>query len=299
MELMSLLGPVVVAMLTVPVMNLLKLVSGWIDNAPSWMKQSLVMGIATGLTLLGRWLNVEFPTELVLFDEGMTQALLSGLLASWVHDGAKGMGKPKLLAFAGALALLPSPAAAQADSVVIDIYDRSDLSVEIVPDGYRGFRGDTVTFRAVVVDAVSGDTLDVELIWSTDNPTAVDIDPSTGFATFLSRGRYNVYVDVGGFTGIVLLREPMVPFAEWTELYTADRAAYLGADPDTLQVHVGESVTLCGYTLIGGNVVEKSGVNCPDAVLGNTEALRSRRDRLGRRLWWLDLMATPERRLAG
>ena len=64
--------------------------------------------------------------------------------------------------------LLPTSVAAQTpgDSVQVTIYDKADVTLDIQPQDFRGFRGDTVTFTATAVDTITGDTLDVDLLLS-------------------------------------------------------------------------------------------------------------------------------------
>ena len=95
------------------------------------------------------------------------------------------------------LMLLPFPLIGQeaADSVPVIIYDRADMIVDIIPNGYRGWRGDTITFRAIVTDGPTGDTLPAIVTWE-ERTGNVTIDPNTGFATFNNRGRYDVIANV-------------------------------------------------------------------------------------------------------
>jgi hypothetical protein len=167
------------------------------------------------------------------------------------------------------LFVLAVPVMAQQDSVTVTIYDRSDLDLQITPQNYRGFRGDTITFIALAIDNLTGDTLFVDVEWSTDSPGAVDIDPVTGFATFLNRGQYNVFADVTSFTGIIVMREML---DGWDEVYTNERAAW-GVMGDTLKIEIGKTVRLCGYIMLAGVLSVKSELFCPDAVLGNTASL--------------------------
>lgn len=164
-----------------------------------------------------------------------------------------------LFAFAAPVsAQLPS------DSVDITIYDTADLEVVISPDGYRGFPGDTITFTAVAIDTVSGDTIAADFLWSTDNPNAVQIDPQTGFATFNSSGQYRVFAEI---TSIVQL--DMVFFG--LPQGSSDYVMFSSESP--LQLTVGETAHLCAIvvgveTFAGGQTSvtprSKSEAMCPD-----------------------------------
>jgi len=85
----DLLGPVLVAMLTVPIMGYLKRAAGWIDGLAAGFQQILVVLIAAGLTWLGVMLNVALPTDLSLFAEADVSALLSAAMAYGIHAGKK------------------------------------------------------------------------------------------------------------------------------------------------------------------------------------------------------------------
>lgn len=85
----NLLGPIIVAMLTVPLMGWLKRVAGWIDGLAAGFQQILVVLIAAGLTWLGATLNVVIPVDLALFAEADVSALLSAAMAYGIHAGKK------------------------------------------------------------------------------------------------------------------------------------------------------------------------------------------------------------------
>lgn len=113
-----------------------------------------------------------------------------------------------LCGFLLALALLAADAEAQVavDSVEVQIYAPGDILVTIAPRTFTGLVGDTVRFSAVAIDAPTGDTIpDVLLRWSTPNPAAVSIDPMSGEAVFLSRGRWRIRVEVERVGGIVMM----------------------------------------------------------------------------------------------
>lgn len=85
----ALLGPTIVALLTVPIMGKLKKAVRWIDNLAAGFKQILVVLIAAGLTWLGATINVALPVDLSLFTEADISALLSAAMALGIHAGQK------------------------------------------------------------------------------------------------------------------------------------------------------------------------------------------------------------------
>lgn len=169
-----------------------------------------------------------------------------------------------------ACVLLAGPLNAQQDSVTITIYDRTDMQLTITPESKRGFKGDTVTFTAVAIDTVTGDTLNVEIIWSTDSPSAVEIDSETGFATFLNRGRYRVYADVVRLTAMVIYRQQDDGF--WTEVFSVERQAVYAATgvvPEELGFYVGDLVPLCAYLVDEEGLWFRSAEYCPSNLSPN------------------------------
>lgn len=205
------------------------------------------------------------------------------------------------------LALLAQPLSAQqTDTVEITIYDQGDVRVQVTPLNYRGFKDDTLTFTAVVIDTITGDTLDAQLQWFTDSPSNVQIDAETGHATFLNRGQYQVWAEVLRFTGFAMFRQPLDagPVA-FTEFMTVERAAYFGVPADVNELigpscqtwnddgvpdqsdgwllkptcsarnDDGARAKFCSYLVLEDIVVEKSDASCPNAVLGNSDPLPS------------------------
>lgn len=88
-QLLELLGPLIVALLTVPIMNGLKRVVTFIDGTNATVKQILVVIISFGLTQLGELANVALPGELSLFTGDDVGALLSAGIAMAIHAGKK------------------------------------------------------------------------------------------------------------------------------------------------------------------------------------------------------------------
>lgn len=170
---------------------------------------------------------------------------------------------PLLAALTLAVMGVAAPTSAQVplDSVTVTIYDPADLTVDIRPVEYRGFRGDTVTFSATVVDGPTGDTLDVELAWSTDSPTAVMIDPISGFATFLSRGQHRIYAEVVSIRSEDLVITSSLDGVTWVD----------HSDGTLLELQVGQAALVCAYHVevtqtIGGHTTTplgRSSVDCP------------------------------------
>ena len=88
-QLVQLIGPAVVAWLTVPLLGQLKKAVVAIDKLPSVAQQLIAILMAYGLTLLGGFLSVALPTELALFGEADVSALLSAAMAFAIHAGKK------------------------------------------------------------------------------------------------------------------------------------------------------------------------------------------------------------------
>lgn len=85
-------GPAVVGIITVPLFSLVKRYLSWVDKAPAWTKQILVVVTAGVLTYLGSLLNVVLPTDVALFGEPEVSALLSAAMAYGIHAGKKAAG---------------------------------------------------------------------------------------------------------------------------------------------------------------------------------------------------------------
>lgn len=255
----ELLGPLVAGLLTVPVLGALKRVAGFIDRTPAAVQQLLGVVVAYVLTQLGTALDVVLPGELSLFTGESTEVLLAAAIAFGVHAGKKARGTATALLVL--LTLLPRPAAAQVavDSVEVQIYAPGDILVAIAPRSFTGLVGDTVQFSAVAVDAPTGDTIPALLRWSTPNPEAVSIDPMTGEAVFLSRGRWRIRVEVERVGGLVLM--------EYRD------GVLRGADH--VQLTVGESTQLCAYLLnTRSQILVRSPSFCPDVGIPSEMQVR-------------------------
>ncbi len=173
--------------------------------------------------------------------------------------------------------LLPACASAQTDSVTVTVTDRTNLELTITTTRLTGEPGDTVTFEAIAIDTITGDTIDVVLQWTSSSP-AVSIDPVTGFATFAGCGQTvcvaTVFADVQQILEIIVMREG--DDAIWREVWTVERQPAYSAQgfaPDSLVLEVGEEVQLCAYLVNDAGVWFRSSDVCPVSVLGNTGPL--------------------------
>ena len=168
------------------------------------------------------------------------------------------------------LALLAAPLSAQQDSVDIVIYDRADMKVIATPESYRGDRGDTLTFTAVVIDIPTGDTLDVAVTWSADNPNAVVIDAVTGFATFMTRGRHQVFGTPVGATPPL----PPLPPSDATFVFNSDWSTELGTSDAAIR-DTGNPFPWGVSKSQGGNfeVVSAAGLGFPPSLQNVTSVI--------------------------
>lgn len=92
LELMTLLGPAIAGLLTVPILNAIKRLSTWVDNTPAVVKQMLAIVIAFVLTKGGELINTALPTDLALFTGESLEALIAAGIAYGVHAGRKKVG---------------------------------------------------------------------------------------------------------------------------------------------------------------------------------------------------------------
>ena len=88
-QLMELLGPTLVAILTVPVMTLVKKGWTWVGKWPPWAQQITVVLVAALFTELGTFLNMALPSDVMLFTEETWGALLSAAMAMGIHAGQR------------------------------------------------------------------------------------------------------------------------------------------------------------------------------------------------------------------
>lgn len=257
LELAGLLGPLIAGLLTVPIVNAIKSLVVALDRTPAAVKQVLAVVIAWGLTKLGTiadpLLGVVMPDELSLFTGETTEALIAAAIAFGVHAGQRARQAGPAAFLTLLLLLAPAPASAQVavDSVEVQIYAPGDIVVTIAPRTFTGLVGDTVRFQAVAIDAPTGDTIDAIVRWSTPESAGVDIDPMTGLATFLSRGRWRIRVEVERVGGIVM--------------YELRGGTVFTIPPEGIVLNgIGATAQLCAYvTNFQGTIVARSSENCP------------------------------------
>ncbi len=278
-DLVQYLGPLLAAWLTVPVLGWIK---GWLsllDRAPAPVQQVAALLTAFGLAKLGAWIDVFLPGELQLFTGESLEALVTAGLAFAFHAGKKAkdagtIGGPAVRTFAmvGLLFASVSCASAQsADSVIVTVVDRGSFATLITTDSarFRGAIGDTVTFEAIVVDTISGDTIPGVIRW-TSNSAAVDINPTTGFATFLggcgaARCEATIFADVAELVGFRIFSS--YPDGVWRELEAAgDVVATAAAIPYVIEV--GAVDLLCAYAFTRSGLWYRSSDSCPSRLPG-------------------------------
>ena len=80
-------GPTIVAIISVPAFDLFKLVTSLKGKLPAWVQQLMVPMLAFGLTWLGALTNTILPESLELFTAGHTTALLSAAMAFGIKAG--------------------------------------------------------------------------------------------------------------------------------------------------------------------------------------------------------------------
>ena len=86
---LDVLGPILIAALTVPIMNGLKRGVTLLDKSPALVKQIVVVLLAVGLSWLGATLNLALPAELSLFSGENVEAILAAAFAMAAHAGKK------------------------------------------------------------------------------------------------------------------------------------------------------------------------------------------------------------------
>lgn len=83
-DLLSIIMPVVIGFLTVPITDAIKHGVAFIDQQPAAVKQGLTAGVAGAITLVARLLETTLPTDLMLWDASTADALVSALFAMGV-----------------------------------------------------------------------------------------------------------------------------------------------------------------------------------------------------------------------
>jgi hypothetical protein len=165
--------------------------------------------------------------------------------------------------------------------VVVTVIDRStiDLTITTRTEGggfgipLTGAVGDTLTFNAIAIDAVTGDTVAVILRWESSGP-AVVIDAVTGFARYAGGcGQAVCEVTISAFVrqivSMTIFRDH--PDGTWSEVFTPNRQAVYAARgfaPDSLSLDVGQTVQLCAYLADAGGVWFRDAETCPADLPG-------------------------------
>ena len=89
LEFAGVAGPAIAGLLTVPLLQGIKLIAKPVKKLPAAAKQLAAVGIAFGLTKAGAALNVALPTSLELFTASDAEALAAAGIAMAVHAGKK------------------------------------------------------------------------------------------------------------------------------------------------------------------------------------------------------------------
>lgn len=88
-DVVSIVMPVVVGFLTVPVTDFVKHSLAFIDRQPAAIKQGLTASVAALITLVARIIETSLPTDLALWDVSTSDALVSALFAMGVKHSMK------------------------------------------------------------------------------------------------------------------------------------------------------------------------------------------------------------------
>ena len=86
-DLLTILGPLVVGVVTLYAMEGLTKASAWIDGLSPHIKRGVVMAIAGAITLAANRLGVSLPTDLALWEPTTIDALVSAVLAMAAKAG--------------------------------------------------------------------------------------------------------------------------------------------------------------------------------------------------------------------
>lgn len=252
-EYAQVIAPAIAGALTVPILQGIKRVVVPIDNAPAWAKRIIAVSIAFALAKVGAAVNVILPGELQLIDGGHLEALAAGGVALAIHAGDKNRtpraGTTPVLVF-GLLLLMPVAAACQTGRATVRVIDRSNLTVVVTPSSYTGEVGDTLTFSAVAIDTISGDTIPSVFRWTSTDSTGVQVDPNTGEAVLLRAGTYDIEAMVTQIVAMLITSQQ--DDGSWAEVFSSSperQAVYAarGFAPDTLRMEVGETRPVCAY----------------------------------------------------
>jgi NhaP-type Na+/H+ or K+/H+ antiporter len=86
-DLLTIVGPLLVGVVTLYAMEWLTKASTWIDGLSPHMKRGVVMAIAGAITLAANRLGVALPTDLALWEPTTIDALVSAVLAMAAKAG--------------------------------------------------------------------------------------------------------------------------------------------------------------------------------------------------------------------
>lgn len=86
---LEMLGPVLVALATVPLLGGIKRFFSFVDDWSPYAQRAVAVIIATLLTMLGSWLSVDLPESLQLFTGETVEALVAAAMAMAIHAGNK------------------------------------------------------------------------------------------------------------------------------------------------------------------------------------------------------------------
>jgi len=86
-DLLTIVGPLLVGVITLVAMDALTRASAWIDRLSPHVKRGVVLAIASAITLLASKLGVVLPTELALWEPSTIDALVSAVLAMAAKAG--------------------------------------------------------------------------------------------------------------------------------------------------------------------------------------------------------------------
>jgi hypothetical protein len=86
-DLLTILGPLLVGVVTLYAMEWLTKASAWIDGLSPHLKRGVVMAIAGAITLAASRLGVALPTDLALWEPSTIDALVSAVLAMAAKAG--------------------------------------------------------------------------------------------------------------------------------------------------------------------------------------------------------------------
>lgn len=84
-QILTLAIPIIVGIVTVPIVNLFKQASTWLDKQPDVIKQLLVLLFAYGANLIAQKTGITLPTSIGGFDSASVGTLITTILAYILH----------------------------------------------------------------------------------------------------------------------------------------------------------------------------------------------------------------------